>query len=123
MPLDCVCVCVCVHAYFDVKLLSSGGCTNQWESFANTHAQGGVEQTTITTGSQCKQACIDNPDCVGVDIDDVRTPLCYLHLNIANLDQSKRGQLNGVTLNVLTRCVSSGERMAIVCYCSRCMHG
>ncbi|KAK2151283.1 hypothetical protein LSH36_368g01008 [Paralvinella palmiformis] len=94
--------------------VNPGGCTNQWESFANTHAQGGVEQTTITTGSQCKQACIDNPDCVGVDIDDVRTPLCYLHLNIANLDQSKRGQLNGVTLNVLTRCVTSGSSSTTV---------
>ena len=56
----------------------------------NTQALGGEAQGTLTDPTACMEGCIQNADCVAVDLDfNQNAVLCWFHFNRANLDNTR----------------------------------
>ena len=56
----------------------TGVCTYDWTAYADMNAAGSIPQRDITV-TDCQSRCINNPLCVGIDIDNTPNAIfCYL---------------------------------------------
>ena len=75
-----------------------------WTILEDNRVDGG-SQIDESTEADCQQACIDEPDCFGFDLDMRTTPFqCWLHLTDDNIDSPIA--TTGVNLYTITRCQS-----------------
>lgn len=75
-----------------------------WEVTQNAHGINGVEYEEAGDEASCKQACVNNPACVGFDLVRTDTPNgCWLHFSTT--DFTPPVEQNGIDLYVLSaRC-------------------
>jgi hypothetical protein len=66
---------------------------------------GGLNDKSANTEATCKQACIDDANCFGFDLDTKNTPYtCWFHYTATNLNSPVTD--TGINVYKLTRCQS-----------------
>jgi len=73
------------------------GCTVNWSSEANTHVEGGILRSNVTTVEECKQECLSTVNCTGLDWPDVGE--CWLTVEPWATNKKQRQNITHYTLN------------------------
>ena len=72
-----------------IHVCSSSECDKVFKKYADRNSDGGEGKEDLDTLQKCKDGCEDNSNCVGLDWDDSADTKCWLHMDIANFDETE----------------------------------